>query len=225
MQAVRVYNLRDVDELVFLDIAATPNHRPPDFELVADIARECFMPLTVGGGVNSISNVEQLLRVGADKVAVGTAIVEQPQFLQNCADRFGSQCMVACLDVRRHKDLEWEVVTHCGNNPTGKSASATAKVMESNGAGEIILNSIDQDGTMEGYDYELASAVAEAVRIPLIVSGGAGTYQHMVKAIKECGANAVAAASLFHFTEQTPNELKRKMAENGIPVRTALQRN
>lgn len=221
MQAVKVYNLRDVDELVFFDITATPNQRRPDFEQIEELTRECFMPMTVGGGVRTIHDMECLLQAGADKVAINTAAVERPSLLREGADRFGRQCIVACLDVCR-RDEDWEVVTHCGRQPAGQSVVKCAKSMEADGAGEIILTSIDQDGTMEGYDLALIKMVTQAVRIPVVASGGAGSYQHMVEAVVQSGAAAVAAASMFHFTEQTPKEAKIRMGEQGIPVRAIM---
>jgi cyclase len=221
MQTVKVYNLRDVDELVFFDIAATPNQSRPAFEQIEELAQECFMPMTVGGGVQTVDDMECLLQAGADKVAINTAAVEQPSLLRKGADRFGRQCMVACLDVRRRGE-GWEVVTHCGQQATGQSVVECAQSMEAEGAGEIILTSIDQDGTMDGYDLPLIKAVTQVIQIPVIASGGAGNYQHMVEAITESGAAAVAAASMFHFTEQTPKEAKLMLKSQGISVRAGM---
>ena len=222
MQAVKVYNLRDVDELVFFDISATPNQRRPDFEQIEELTRECFMPMTVGGGVRTIDDMGCLLQAGADKVAINTAAVEQPSLMRKGADRFGRQCMVACLDVRRQGE-DWEVVTHCGRKATGQSVLECARSMEAEGAGEIILTSVDQDGTMEGYDLALIKMVTQAVQIPVVASGGAGCYQHMVEAVTQSGAAAVAAASMFHFTEQTPKESKLRLGAEGIPVRAMIE--
>jgi cyclase len=222
MQAVKVYNLRDVDELVFFDISATPNQRRPDFEQIEELTRECFMPMTVGGGVRTIDDMGCLLQAGADKVAINTAAVEQPSLMRKGADRFGRQCMVACLDVRRQGE-DWEVVTHCGRKSTGQSVLECARSMEAEGAGEIILTSVDQDGTMEGYDLALIKIVTQAVQIPVVASGGAGCYQHMVEAVTQSGAAAVAAASMFHFTEQTPKESKLRLGAEGIPVRAMME--
>lgn len=222
MQAVKVYNLRDVDELVFFDISATPNQRRPDFEQIEELTRECFMPMTVGGGVRTIDDMGCLLQAGADKVAINTAAVEQPSLMRKGADRFGRQCMVACLDVRRQGE-DWEVVTHCGRKSTGQSVLECARSMEAEGAGEIILTSVDQDGTMEGYDLALIKMVTQAVQIPVVASGGAGCYQHMVEAVTQSGAAAVAAASMFHFTEQTPKESKLRLGAEGIPVRAMME--
>jgi cyclase len=163
-----------------------------------------------------------LLQAGADKVAINTAAVEQPSLMRKGADRFGRQCMVACLDVRRQGE-DWEVVTHCGRKSTGQSVLECARSMEAEGAGEIILTSVDQDGTMEGYDLALIKIVTQAVQIPVVASGGAGCYQHMVEAVTQSGAAAVAAASMFHFTEQTPKESKLRLGAEGIPVRAMME--
>jgi cyclase len=217
MQSIKVYNMRGVDELLFLDITATSETRPPDFETVDDIADECFMPLTVGGGVSNLEHVRRLLQVGADKVSLGTAAVEKPELIGEAADLFGAQCVVVSIDVRRLNGAP-EAYVRSGSEPTGRDAVELAREVEQLGAGEILLTSIDLDGTMEGYDLELISAVSSAVSIPVIASGGAGSYLDMLRAI-ESGASAVAAASIFHFTEQTPLEAKRFLREHGIPVR------
>ncbi len=219
MQAVKVYNMREVDELIFLDIAATREGRPPDFDVVDDLADECFMPLTVGGGVRSVEHVRRLLAVGADKVAMNTAVVEEPDLVRQVAECFGAQCVVASIDVRRHSDGTCEVFTRCGSTPTGLDPVVFAQRVERLGAGEILLTSVDRDGTMTGYDIALTRAVSQAVAIPVIASGGAGTYDHMRAALTEGGAAAVAAASVFHFTEQTPSEAKRFLADKGVRVR------
>lgn len=219
MQAVKVYNMREVDELVFLDISATREGREPDYELVDDLADECFMPLTVGGGVCRLEHFERLLKVGADKVAVNTALVERPEVVGEAAETFGSQCVVAAIDARRWEAGSLEVVTRSGTLHTGRDPVELAVEMQSLGAGEILLTSIDRDGTMEGYDLDLTRAVVESVTIPVIAAGGAGTYEHLVQAVRTAGASAVAAASMFHFTEQTPLEAKRHLRGEGIAVR------
>lgn len=218
MQAVKVYNLREVDELVFLDISATVQGRSPDFELVDDFADECFMPLTVGGGIRSVDDVGKLLAVGADKVSVNTAAVENPTLVSEIAARFGSQCVVVSIDARR-TDGGWTVVTRSGTHDTGLDPVDFARRVAELGAGEILLTSVDRDGTMEGYDVELTAAVSSAVTIPVIASGGAGSYAHMAEAVKDGGASAVAAAAIFHFTQATPLEAKRYLREQGIAVR------
>ena len=219
MQAVKVYNMREVDELVYMDITATTQGRPPDFETVDELADECFMPLTVGGGVRVVEDVRRLLQVGADKVAINTAAVETPEVVRQIADRFGSQCVVVSIDARRHAEGTYEVYTHSGRVATGKDPVWLAKEVEALGAGEILLTSIDRDGTMTGYDIELIRRVSTAVSIPLIASGGAGTYAHMAEVLREGKASAVAAASMFHFTEQTPLEAKHYLRTQGFPVR------
>lgn len=218
MQAVRVYNMREVDELVFVDISATQEGRPPDFESIDELADECFMPLTVGGGIRDLSDVRRLLEVGADKVSVNSAAVARPQLVSEIANQFGSQCVVVSIDCRRTVDGRHEVYTHSGTRPTGLEVVAWAKQASDAGAGEILLTSIERDGAMQGYDLELIEKVAKAVTIPVIAQGGAGHYRDMVQAIR-AGASAVAAASIFHFTEQTPQGAKEYLRAEGIPVR------
>jgi cyclase len=220
MQAVKVYNLREVDELVLLDIAATREGRPPDFEVVDELADECFMPLAVGGGIRTVEHVQRLLQVGADKVVVNTAAMESPDLIREIARRFGSQCVVVSIDARRHADGVYETYTHAGTVPAGKDPASMAREAEAAGAGEILVTSIDRDGTLAGYDVELTRLVADSVTIPVIASGGAGTYEHMAEVIREGHSSAVAAASLFHFTHQTPAEAKRYLKERGFVVRT-----
>jgi cyclase len=219
MQSVKVYNMREVDELVFLDITATKDGREPDFATVDDLADECFMPLTVGGGVRSVEDVRRLLQVGADKVALNTAAIESPDLVRQIAGRFGSQCVVVSIDARREANGSHLVYTHAGTRPTGRDPVEVAKQLAGLGAGEILLTSIERDGTMQGYDVELTAKVSEAVSIPVIASGGAGSYAHMVEVLKEGHASAVAAASIFHFTEQTPLEAKRYLRQHGLNVR------
>ena len=219
MQAVKVYNLREVDELVFLDISATPNDRPPDFETVDEMADECFMPLTVGGGIRSVADVRRLLEVGADKVVINTAAIEYPDLIRLAAQQFGSQCVVVSIDSKQQGNGTYEILTRAGTQATGKDPVVWAKEVESLGAGEILLTSIDRDGTMEGYDIELTQQVSGAVSIPVIASGGAGSYEDIVSVLQAGNASAVAAASIFHFTEQTPLEAKRFLKSRGLNVR------
>jgi cyclase len=219
MQAIKVYEMRGVDELIFLDVTATRQGRDPDLHLVDDLADDCFMPLTVGGGVRTVDHIRRLLEVGADKVALSTAAVEEPGVIDAGARRFGSQCIVAVIDVRRHADGTPTVCTRSGTVDTGRDPAALARELEGRGAGEILVQSVDRDGTMTGYDVEAVRSVAEAVSIPVIASGGAGNPGHMAEAIVEGGASAVAAAAIFHFTEQTPIEAKRHLASLGVPVR------
>ena len=219
MQSVKVYNLREVDELVFLDITATAQGRPPDFQAIDDLADECFMPLTVGGGVRSTEDVRRLLQVGADKVALNTAAVEHPALITEVAERFGSQCVVVSIDARRLPAGGHEVFVRSGTAATGRDPASLAREAAERGAGEILLTSIDRDGTMIGYDVELTRAVCAAVDVPVIASGGAGSYEHMAQVIRASGCSAVAAASMFHFSEQTPLEAKRYLQALGVPVR------
>lgn len=218
MQAVRVYNLREVDELVFLDITATAEERPPDFDLVHEIADSCFMPLTVGGGLRRIADVRRLLHVGADKVAINSAAVELPDLIGEVAATFGSQCLVVSIDVRRVGDRQ-RVVTRSGTRVTDWEPVAWAREATMRGAGEILLTSVERDGTMDGYDVPLVRRVTNAVAVPVIASGGCGTYADMLAVVEDGQASAVAAASIFHFTEQTPKEAKKYLAEHGVPVR------
>jgi len=220
LQTVKVYNMREVDELVLLDITATATGRGPDFDAIDELADECFMPMTVGGGVRSVDDVRRLLRVGADKVAINTAAVEHPEIIGEAARRFGCQCIVVSIDVRRHADGLCEVFTHAGTRPTRIDPVALAVKAESLGAGEILLTSIDRDGTMTGYDVDLIRRVTAAVTVPVVASGGAGTYEHMAEALRDGGASAVAAASIFHFTHFTPREAKDYLRGQGFAVRS-----
>jgi imidazole glycerol-phosphate synthase subunit HisF len=219
MQTIKIYNMRDVDELVFLDIAATPEDRSPDFAQIDELADECFMPLTVGGGVRNLDDIARLLAVGADKVTLNSAALATPELIRAASDRFGGQCIVVAIDARHHPDGRREVFGRSGTLPTGRSPAEWARSAEELGAGEILLTSIDRDGTMTGYDIELTRQVTAAVRIPVIASGGAGSYEHMEEVLRAGGAAAVAAASIFHFTAQTPREAKQHLKSRGFPVR------
>lgn len=219
LQAIKVYNMREVDELVFLDIRATPDGRAPDFAQIDELADECFMPMTVGGGVRTTDHIGQLLAVGADKVAINTGALGNPQLIQDGAVRYGSQCIVVSIDARRHADGRREVMGQCGKAPTGRDPVEWAREVEALGAGEILLTSIDRDGTFEGYDIELTRAVVDAVKIPVIASGGCGSYQHMADVLTHGKVDAIAAASIFHFTEQTPREAKQFLRDQGFRVR------
>lgn len=219
LPAIKVYNTRLVDELILVDIIATEEGRPPDFKSVADLSSECFVPLTVGGGIRTIDEVKSLLRAGADKVSINSAAFKEPAIITQIAKKFGSQCVVASIDAKKGTDNMYECFSHSGTKATGKSADQWAKEMESRGAGEILITSIEKDGTMEGYDLDLIRLVTKAVNIPVIASGGAGNYNDMYQALDKGGASAVAAASIFHFTEQTPLEAKMHLAEKGIPIR------
>lgn len=221
MPAVKVYNTRQVDELIVVDISATSEGRLPDFEEVREFSAECFVPLTVGGGIRSIEDIKQLLRAGADKVSINTAAFEQPDLINEAAERFGSQCVVASIDARKNFDGSYRCLSRSGAQDTGREPGEWAVELEHRGAGEILITSVDRDGTMEGYDLELIQNITRLVRIPVIASGGAGNYQHLFEALDIGKAAAVAAASIFHFTEQTPQEAKNYLAARGIPVRNA----
>lgn len=219
LPAIKVYNTREVDELILVDITATGEAREPDYESVAEFSAECFVPLTVGGGIRNLDHITRLLHAGADKVSINSAAHENPTLITEAANRFGAQCIVVSMDARRLPDGRHECFSHSGTKPTGKAPAAWAREVEALGAGEILLTSIERDGTMQGYDLELIQQVTAAVRIPVIASGGAGNYEHMAAAIQSGKASAVAAASLFHFTQQTPLEAKHYLAKLGIPVR------
>jgi cyclase len=219
MQAVKVYNLRNVDELIFLDITATIENRMLDIETVDEIADECFVPLTVGGGLSSVEHVREAFRAGADKVSLGSAAVKNPKLITDVASNFGVQAVVVSIDVRTVDNGRKFVAIHSGNDITEMDPVFWAQECEKLGAGEILLTSVERDGTMTGYDLELLKAVTNAVSIPVICSGGAGKLSDFSDAILDGGASAVAAASLFHFTELTPMEVKLHMATRHIPVR------
>ena len=219
LPAIKVYNRREVDELVFLDITATRERRRPDFALIDDLADECFVPFTVGGGIRSVDDVRDLLQVGADKIAINTAAFTTPELIRHASESFGAQCIVASIDVLRHSDGRLEAYASSGTEPTGLGPVEHARRMESLGAGEIMLTSVDRDGTMSGYDVDLVRQISAAVSIPIIASGGAGSYEDMATVLRDGGASAVAAASMFHFTEQTPKEAKSYLREQGFSVR------
>ncbi len=222
LPSVKVYNQREVDELVIVDITASVEQGELDHEALNDFADECFVPLTVGGGVSGVEEMRKLLRSGADKVSVNSTAYDDPSIVAKGAAEFGTQCIVASIDVRRHADGNLECFSHSGTRPTGRRPDEWASQMEHQGAGEILLTSIDRDGTMQGYDIALVRSVANAVRIPVIASGGCGHYGHMLEAVRDGGASAVAAASIFHFTQQTPREAKQALAQAGIAVRNSF---
>ncbi len=219
LPALKVYNTREVDELALLDISATFENREPDYGSVTELAAECFVPLTVGGGIRNIQQIRNLLLSGADKVGINSAAYENPQLIRDAAARFGSQCIVVGIDARRSADGSHACFSHCGTRPTGKDVPGWAREVEALGAGEILLTSVERDGTMQGYDLDLIKIVTANVRIPVIASGGAGNYQHMFEAVSTARASAVAAASIFHFTQATPLEAKEFLAQKGIAVR------
>jgi len=219
LPAIRVYNSREVDELVLVDITASIEGDQPDHDSINDFAEECMVPFAVGGGISNLHQIVSLLHAGADKVTINTAAYASPDLVEAGAKRFGAQCMVVSIDAKRHQDGRYSCCSHAGTIDTGKAPVEWAKEMTSCGAGEILLTSIDRDGTMLGYDMELVEEVVSAVDIPVIASGGAGNYEHMIDVVKNAGASAVAAASIFHFTERTPAGAKNAMQEAGIPVR------
>lgn len=221
LPAVKVYNLREVDELVVMDITATVEDREPDYDTIAEFAHECFVPLTIGGGIRKIEDIKMLLRSGADKVSLNSAAYANPDLITQAADYFGTQCVVVSIDARMEADGRHRCYARCGTTPTGWDVGEWAEEVERRGAGEIIVTSIERDGTMEGYDLELIREVSRRVKIPVIASGGAGNYLHMHSALCEGGASAVAAASIFHFTEQTPLEARQYLKTQGVMVRNA----
>jgi imidazole glycerol-phosphate synthase subunit HisF len=213
------YDAEGADELVFLDITATVEAREATLDVVSRTADQVFIPLTVGGGVRSQDDVHALLRAGADKVAINSAAVREPSLLERCAERFGTQCMVIAIDARRVGD-SWEVFIDAGRTATGRDAVAwAAEAADERGAGEVLLTSMDRDGTGEGYDLELLEAVADAVKVPVVASGGAGGLEHFAEALAEGRADAVLAASRFHFEELSIRQVKEYLASQGIPVR------
>lgn len=213
------YDKQQADELVFLDITASSDHRATMVDVVQRTAAQCFMPLTVGGGIRSVEDMRRMLHAGADKVSVNTAAIHRPQLISEGANAFGSQCVVVAIDAKRWSDAQWKVSTHGGRNFVELDAIEWAREVERLGAGEILLTSMDADGAKTGYDVELTRRVSEAVRIPVIASGGAGNLDHMVQVLQEGKADAVLAASVFHFGEYTVAQAKQYFAEHGIPVR------
>jgi cyclase len=219
LQAVKVYNAREVDELIFVDIVASSEDSQIEADVIRDFADECFVPLTVGGGIKDLATIQKLLRTGADKVCINTAAYANPKIIESVASKFGTQCITSSIDARRVGNGQFECFSHSGSQPTGRTPTSWARELVDRGAGEILITSIEKDGTMTGYDLDLIAAVASSVNVPVIASGGAGNSDHMRLAIQEGGASAVAAASIFHFTEQTPAQVKRDLANAGIPVR------
>ncbi len=219
VECAEVYNRQGADELVFLDITASSDGRDTMVDVVARTAERCFMPLTVGGGIRSIEDMRRLLLAGADKVGINTSAVRDPDLISAGARAFGVQCIVVAIDARRNDHGGWTVHTHGGRHPTELDAIDWAREVERRGAGEILLTSMDADGTKDGYDIELTRAVSQAVSIPVIASGGAGTIGHMAEVLNQGQADAVLAASVFHFGEYTVADVKRELAAAGIPVR------
>lgn len=214
-----VYDGEGADELVFLDITASHEQRDLVFDMASRVAEQVFIPFTVGGGIRDVDDIRRMLATGADKISLNTAAVQNPGLITASARRFGSQCVVVAIDARMRSAGSWEVVIHGGRTPTGMDAVEWARRAESLGAGEILLTSMDRDGTKEGYDIPLTSAITSAVNLPVIASGGAGNLEHLAQVIIEGGADAVLAASIFHYGEYSIREAKRFLAEKGIPVR------
>ena len=212
------YDAQGADELVFLDITASSDDRAPLLEVIARTAERCFMPVTVGGGVRSVEDMRRMLLAGADKVSLNTAALARPGLITECARAFGSQCVVIAIDAKK-SGAGWSVFTHGGRRDTGRDAIAWAREIESLGAGEILLTSMDADGTKAGYDLELTDRVGQAVRLPVIASGGAGTLEHLAEVLQRGHADAVLAASIFHFGQHTIGDVKRFLREQGIEVR------
>ncbi|TXH39222.1 MAG: imidazole glycerol phosphate synthase subunit HisF [Rhodospirillaceae bacterium] len=215
----RIYDAAGADELTFLDITASSDNRDTLYDVVARAAEACFMPLTVGGGVRKTEDIRKLLLAGADKVSINTAAVNNPDFVREAAEKFGDQCIVVSIDAKESAPGKFEIFTHGGRNPTGIDAVAFARRMAENGAGELLVTSMDRDGTRQGYNIALTRAIADAVTVPVIASGGVGNLEHLVAGIRDGHATAVLAASIFHFGQHSIAEAKAALAEAGLPVR------
>ncbi len=219
VEVAKKYSEEGADEITFLDITASHEKRKTMIDVVERTASEVFVPLTVGGGLRTVEDVRELLLAGADKVTINTAAITDPDFVRRASDRFGSQCIVVAIDARRKDGGGWEVFTHGGRNPTGIDAVGWAAKMEDFGAGEILLTSMDRDGTEDGYDLELTRTISETVGIPVIASGGAGRLEHLVEAVEAGRADAVLCASIFHYGKYSINEAKEFLSEKGVLVR------
>jgi cyclase len=221
VEVARRYDREGADELTFLDITASAHDRDTLVHVVEQVAGEIFIPLTVGGGIRTLEDIRRMLNAGADKVSINSAAVARPEFVREAAERFGSQCIVVAIDAKKVSDdpKRWEIFTHGGRKPTGLDAVEWARRMVDYGAGEILLTSMDRDGTKSGFDLELTRAISEAVPVPVIASGGVGTLDHLADGILEGKADAVLAASIFHFAEYSIREAKERMAARGIEVR------
>ena len=219
VEQAKIYDSQGADELTFLDITASHENRDTIFDVVNRTAEQCFMPLTVGGGVRQVEDIRKLLLAGADKVSINTAAVHRPEFVGEAAEKFGAQCIVVAIDAKSTGPDKWEIFTHGGREPTGIDAIEWAKRMAELGAGEILLTSMDRDGTRSGFDIELTRTMADSLTVPVIASGGVGTLDHLVAGIPKGGASAVLAASIFHFGEFSIAEAKAHMAAAGVAVR------
>lgn len=225
VEQARVYDVAGADEICFLDIAASHENRDTFYDVVARTAEQCFIPLTVGGGVRTIDDIRKLLLAGCDKVSINTEAVRRPDFVREAAEKFGAQCIVVAIDARRTSDLKWEIFTHGGRSPTGIDAIEWAIRMSGLGAGEILLTSMDRDGTREGFDIALTRAISDSVPVPVIASGGVGKLEHLVAGIRDGHASAVLAASIFHFGEYSIADAKAHLANSGLPVRPIATKN
>jgi len=219
VEQAKVYDAEGADELTFLDITASAENRDTLYDVVRRTAEQCFMPLTVGGGVRTVEDIRKLLLAGADKASINTAAVARPELVREAAEKFGSQCIVVAIDAKQAGASKWEVFTHGGRRATGLDAVEWAKRMAAEGAGEILLTSMDRDGTQRGFDIPLTRAIADAVPIPVIASGGVGALSHLVEGVRDGHASAVLAASIFHFGEYSVRQAKDHMARAGLPVR------
>ncbi len=224
VEQANIYDAQGADELCFLDITASHENRDTIYDVVARTAEQCFMPLTVGGGVRSVEDMRKLLLAGADKVSINTAAIARPALVREGAEKFGSQCIVVAIDAKETGPGRWEIYTHGGRNPAGRDAVEWARQVVELGAGEILLTSMDRDGTKKGYDIALTRAVADAIPVPVIASGGVGTLDHLIEGIRDGHATAVLAASIFHFGTHTIAEAKAAMRAAGIPVREPAPR-
>jgi len=219
VEQAKIYSDGGADEICFLDITASNENRETIIDIVRKTAKECFVPLTVGGGVRNIQNITDLLLAGADKVSINTAAVKDINFVKEASKKFGSQCIVVAIDAKKISDKKWNVFTHGGRNKTEIDAIEFAKNVEKKGAGEILLTSMDKDGTKSGYDVDLLKSIMECTNIPVIASGGAGKLEHLYEAIKIGGASAVLAASIFHYGEFTIKETKEYLKSKNVPIR------
>jgi imidazole glycerol-phosphate synthase subunit HisF len=223
VEQARVYDAAGADELTFLDITASHENRDTILDVVGRTAEQCFMPLTVGGGVRTLSDIRRLLLAGADKVSINSAAVARPEFVREAAEKYGDQCIVVAIDARQSTPGKWEVFTHGGRKGTGLDAIEWARRMTDHGAGEILLTSMDRDGTKSGFDLALTRAVSDAVPVPVVASGGVGTLDHLVEGVTRGGASAVLAASIFHFGTFTIAQAKEHLAKAGVAVRPISQ--